>query len=56
MADFISVRKDTGEEVMLNRDQVTYAESQDEQFTRVMFTNGEHLLIRESLQVLKSRP
>lgn len=55
MADLVLVHKDTGEELLLNRDQIIHAEIYAEN-TDVLMTGGLHVFIREKLTVLRDRP
>lgn len=55
MADLVLVHRDTGQEVLLNRDHILYAEIYDES-TDITLTNGTHLLIREKLVPLRDKP
>jgi uncharacterized protein YlzI (FlbEa/FlbD family) len=54
MADLILVHKDTGEEVLLNRDQIIHAEIYDNH-TDILLSNGTHLFIREQLEALRDK-
>jgi hypothetical protein len=54
MADLVLVHKDSGEEVLLNRDQILNAEVYDGK-TDILLANGSHLFINEGLKVLRDK-
>ena len=55
MADLVLVHKDSGEEVLLNRDQIIDAEVYDGK-TDILLANNSHLFINEGLKVLRDKP
>jgi uncharacterized protein YlzI (FlbEa/FlbD family) len=57
MADFIFVHRETGEEILVNRDHIVSAESAGSGLTTIKVTNGDSHLIKEGPAALgKKKP